>query len=546
MASTKYLDDNGLLYFWQKIKNMFVQKDGDKVLSDNNYTDSEKTKLGNIAAGAEVNVIDSVKVNGTALTVTNKAVDIPTMTGATASAAGKVGVVPAPAAGSQGQFLRGDGTWATVSTADEKVKSTVSTANTDYPVLLNSTAKSDTGAVTAVSYRDTDVYVNPSTGTLTANGLIATTSISAPEATTTTAGLMSASDKTKLTNVEAGAEVNVIETVKVDGTALTPDANKAVDIDLSGKADLASPDFTGTPTAPTAASGTSNTQIANTQFVMSAIAAGGVTIDSALSDTSTNPVENRVITQALEAAGGSYAVGFTLNVATEPYTITTDKTFSEVYSAYQSGKIVYGVDQYDSMYELRNVISSEMSFAKVGIYPLYDGDTTIANSLEVLTVFGTWESSSPNSFEATVWNWNTSVIMHTLDSIDDYYAPIASPAFTGTPTVPTATAGTSTTQAASTAFVTNAIAAAQTGAATFKGTVNANTDISNLTDYKNGWYWVVATAGTYVGETCEIGDFIFCVSDRDGAYLASDFSVVQNNIDLTAITNAEIDTIVAA
>ena len=35
------------------------------------------------------------------------------MTGATSSAAGAAGLVPAPAKGKQGQFLRGDGTWAT-------------------------------------------------------------------------------------------------------------------------------------------------------------------------------------------------------------------------------------------------------------------------------------------------------------------------------------------------------------------------------------------------------------------------------------------------
>ena len=35
------------------------------------------------------------------------------MKGATSSAAGKHGLVPAPAAGKQGQFLRGDGTWQT-------------------------------------------------------------------------------------------------------------------------------------------------------------------------------------------------------------------------------------------------------------------------------------------------------------------------------------------------------------------------------------------------------------------------------------------------
>ena len=61
--------------------------------------------------------------------------------------------------------------------------------------------------------------------------------ITIPDATTTDAGLMSATDKTKLNGVAEGAQVNVIETVKVDNVALTPDANKAVNIDLSGKAE---------------------------------------------------------------------------------------------------------------------------------------------------------------------------------------------------------------------------------------------------------------------------------------------------------------------
>ena len=47
-------------------------------------------------------------------------------------------------------------------------------------------------------------------------------------------------EKTKLADIETGAQVNVIETVKVDGTALTPDANKAVDINLTGKTDKVS------------------------------------------------------------------------------------------------------------------------------------------------------------------------------------------------------------------------------------------------------------------------------------------------------------------
>ena len=42
---------------------------------------------------------------------------------------------------------------------------------------------------------------------------------------------------------------------------------------VSSKADTNSPTFTGTPLAPTAASGTSNTQIATTSFVATAVAA---------------------------------------------------------------------------------------------------------------------------------------------------------------------------------------------------------------------------------------------------------------------------------
>ena len=41
------------------------------------------------------------------------------MTAATASAAGKAGLVPAPAAGAQGKFLRGDGTWQAIATGSD-------------------------------------------------------------------------------------------------------------------------------------------------------------------------------------------------------------------------------------------------------------------------------------------------------------------------------------------------------------------------------------------------------------------------------------------
>jgi hypothetical protein len=81
----KYLDNDGLLYLWQKIKNVFATKDAlndkvDKVtgkgLSTNDYTTTEKNKLKDVASGAQVNIIETVKVNDIALTPSSKAVNI--------------------------------------------------------------------------------------------------------------------------------------------------------------------------------------------------------------------------------------------------------------------------------------------------------------------------------------------------------------------------------------------------------------------------------------------------------------------------------------
>lgn len=53
--------------FLEKSKEIFVQKDGTKVLSDNNYTTAEKTKLAGIATGANLYVLptaDSTTLGG--------------------------------------------------------------------------------------------------------------------------------------------------------------------------------------------------------------------------------------------------------------------------------------------------------------------------------------------------------------------------------------------------------------------------------------------------------------------------------------------------
>lgn len=58
MATKKYLDDNGLLYFWSQLKTLFtgkVDKVAGKGLSTEDYSAAEKTKLSGIAASATAN-----------------------------------------------------------------------------------------------------------------------------------------------------------------------------------------------------------------------------------------------------------------------------------------------------------------------------------------------------------------------------------------------------------------------------------------------------------------------------------------------------------
>lgn len=75
----EYLDKSGLTLLISKIKSALngkVNVVNGKGLSTNDYTNAEKQKLSGIASGAQANVIESVKVNGTKVEPSSKAVDI--------------------------------------------------------------------------------------------------------------------------------------------------------------------------------------------------------------------------------------------------------------------------------------------------------------------------------------------------------------------------------------------------------------------------------------------------------------------------------------
>ena len=116
------------------------------------------------------------------------------------------------------------------------------------------------------------------------------------------------------------------------------------------------------------------------------------------------------------------------------------------------------------------------------------------------------------------------------DIRDNSKAPLDSPAFTGTPTAPTPSAGDSSTKIATTEFV---VAHSQAvDAMQFKGTIGSTgATVTELpATHKKGWTYKVATAGTYAGQTCEVGDMILCVADGTAASDA-DWAVIQSNVD---------------
>ena len=98
--SIKYLSSSGLTEVWSNVKAYIASKIPSKIVT------------GLSIKGRTITYTNSDGTTGT-LTTQDTNTTYTNMKGATTSAAGTAGLVPAPAAGKQGQYLRGDGTWQT-------------------------------------------------------------------------------------------------------------------------------------------------------------------------------------------------------------------------------------------------------------------------------------------------------------------------------------------------------------------------------------------------------------------------------------------------
>lgn len=141
----------------------------DKFYTTSAHTTEIPAETGKIYVDIPSNT--TYRYGGTTYVPITNPVDI--MTGATASADGVAGLVPAPHAGDQAKFLRGDGTWATAITSDIKVRQALDTSNKNYPLLFSyAETSSTTTNIDNTSRRNNSIYVNPSTGTVTATNFV--------------------------------------------------------------------------------------------------------------------------------------------------------------------------------------------------------------------------------------------------------------------------------------------------------------------------------------------------------------------------------------
>ena len=124
-----------------------------------------------------------------------------------------------------------------------------------------------------------------------------------------------------------------------------------------------------------------------------------------------------------------------------------------------------------------------------------------------------------------------------LNELDTEKAPLISPALSGTPTAPTATPGTSTTQLATTAFVTSGIDSAITGLS-WKNAVQvattANISLDNTTTIVDGYTLINGDRILVKNQTTQSQNGIYIVN-TGGAWSRSTDTDTASEIDQSAV-----------
>ena len=249
-------------------------------------------------------------------------------------------------------------------------------------------------------------------------------------------------------------------------------------------APIDSPNFTGVPTAPTAASGSSDGQLATTAFVQNAVASGVAGVASF--NTRTGAV---VLTGAdLTSAGGALLAstvasfngrtGAVFLLANDISGATGALLASPAFTGTPTAPTPTAGDN-STRLATTAFVASASGFAPINS-PAFTGVPTAptaavgTNTLQLATTAYVLAAVAAGTAGVSTFNSRSgAVTLLAADLSAAGGALLASPALTGTPSAPTATAATSTTQIATTAFVHAALPVASAAAPLMDGTAAA-------------------------------------------------------------------------
>ena len=325
-------------------------------------------------------------------------------------------------------------------------------------------------------------------------------SAAADDLGTFSGGTISDSGTVKAALQELETKVEAVQT-DVDGNE--SDADTAIAL----RATINSPTFTGTPAAPTASAGTNTTQVATTAFVTTAVAntiesapgaldtlnelAAALNDDASFSTTVTNLINanethiDNAVTLTGVAKDATNLGTFTGGTITDNQTIKASLQLLETkVEAVQSDvdgnesdadtAIAANETHIDNLATLSGVAKDETSLATFSGSTISDSRTVKqalqeletsleeidANANDITTAVGVAEQATHlGSFSGSTISANGTAkeAIQELETAVELKAAVAGPTFTGAPAAPTASAGTNSTQLATTEFVSVAI-----------------------------------------------------------------------------------------
>lgn len=265
----------------------------------------------------------------------------------------------------------------------------------------------------------------------------------------------------------------------------------------------------------------------------------GVSVDTALSTTSENPVQNKVITTALngKAANTDY-VGATASAA-GTHGLVPAAAASDTSAFLMSDGLWYTLS-------LRNDAGGETVYSLVLNKKTGDG-----SSVKVAGhAFSMADTNNAGMMSANMYKKLAGIATGAEVNVQSDWSATSGDAFIkNKPTLGAAAAkgvdtsvteGTTSanlpTSAAVVNYVSSVVGAAD--AMRFKGTIGTGGTVTALpASHQQGDTYRVITAGTYAGQSCEIGDLIIAMGTSGTT--ASDWTVAQTNIDgaITSISS---------